>query len=184
MRKMLITAMLVGMLLIGAASATNFYMLKGTAKSCADAFAKGSAYVDIDVCKISAAKIDSWAMTNTWQYDNAKLDPVSISFANGAAGSTIDAKINTGFWVPSTAKLDATAASQSTAFNFAQGSELASGSANTFNTALTDADENGLCSVSAAGSESHGFATGIVDPFDTTSVTPYIIPVPVFKTTT
>ncbi|RQW80513.1 MAG: hypothetical protein EHM14_04605 [Methanothrix sp.] len=180
MRKMLITAMLVGMLLIGAASATNFWIPKGTAKSCSDAFAKGGAYVDIDVCKISAANVDSWAVTNTWQYDNAKLDPVSISYANGAAGSTIDATINTGFWVPSTAKLDATAASQSTAFNFAQGSEIASGSTETFNIANTNANEYGLSSCSVAGSESNGFATGIVDPFDTTSVTPYIIPVPTF----
>lgn len=182
MRKMLITAMLVAMLLIGAASAT-YWVPKGTAKSCADAFAKGTAYVDIDVCKISSAKIDSWAVTNTWQYDNAKLDPVSISFANGAAGSSIDAKINTGFWVPSTAKLDATAASQSTAFNFAQGSELASGSTDTFNIANTNADEHGLSSCSVAGSESHGYATGIVNPFDQTDITGYVIDIPEFKPT-
>jgi hypothetical protein len=101
MKKLLI-AMLVGLLLIGAASADRHNNQdkdkKGIASSCANALAAGTAYVDKCVVAGSsdALTIETQSYTGTWQIDDAKVDPISASLSVGFATSAIDGDIKAG----------------------------------------------------------------------------------------
>lgn len=168
MKKMLLVAMLVGMLLIGAASASWSWHKPpvGKAIANADAYAKGKATIDLDPW--TDAKIESmWsnAGSNTWTFANAKLDPVSESVSNGWAVSQITgAKLTENkCWGPEqTIKVDmAQASSTATAFNYAEGSKIADGSTFTANIATTSMSDDKITSLSIADSSSSGFAMGV-----------------------
>jgi len=167
MKKLLI-AMLVGLLLIGAASAGhhgNDRDKKSVAFSCANAFAAGTAYVD--KCVIAGStndlNIETQSFTGTWQIDDAKVDPISASLSVGFATSEIGGDIKTGRHC-GTVDAEMSATSLSTAFNFARGSDIASGTTNTFNIANNCITDRALTSTSIAGSSSTGFAMGTPDP--------------------
>lgn len=163
MKKMLLVAMLVGMLLIGAASAFVKPTF-GTAVANADAYAKGKATVDLNPWTDANIK-EMWTQggSNTWTFANAKLDPVSESVSNGWAVSTIAGKLVESGWcqkqVINVDKMQAY--SQSTAFNYAEGSNLASGATNTVNIADTFMSDDRISSLSIADSSSSGFANGM-----------------------
>jgi hypothetical protein len=169
MKKLLI-AMLVGLLLIGAASAggPNHHDKdkKGIATSCANALAAGTAYVDKCVVAGSsdALTIKTQSYTGTWQIDDAKVDPISASLSVGFATSAIDGDIKVGGRHSSDVEADMSATSLATAFNFARGSDIATGTTNTFNIANNCITEDKLTSTSIAGSSSTGFAMGTPDP--------------------
>ena len=168
MKKLLI-AMLVGLLLIGAASADRHNNQdkdkKGIASSCANALAAGTAYVDKCVVAGSsdALTIETQSYTGTWQIDDAKVDPISASLSVGFATSAIDGDIKAGKYC-GVVEADMSATSLATAYNFARGSDIATGTTNTFNIANNCITENELTSTSIAGSSSTGFAMGIPDP--------------------
>jgi len=176
MKKLLI-AMLVGLLLIGAASATpnvndynknkNHHKDIGIASSCANAFSMGTAYVDKCVVSGSCKDLDiaTQSLASTWQIDDAKVDPISASLSIGFASSTVKGEIDVGSkWHNEEVTADMSAASLSTAFNFARGSDIATGSTNTFNIANNCITDRALTSTSIACSSSTGFAMGEADP--------------------
>lgn len=164
MKKMLLVAMLVGMLLIGAASAFMQPSL-GTAKANADAYTKAKATIDLDPWTNAEIKtIWTNAGANTWTFANAKLDPVSESVSNGWAVSTIAGKLTENNWCgpKQTIVVDMLqAASTATAFNYAEGSKIADGSTFTANIATTSMSDDKISSLSIADSSSSGFAMGI-----------------------
>jgi hypothetical protein len=184
MKKLLI-AMLVGLLLIGAASAggnnnnnnNNNHKdpVIGVAFSNANALAAGIAYVDKDVVADGADSltISTASETGTWQINDAKVDPISASYSIGVATSDITGDIKVGH--NDNVYVEASAASLSTAFNAAEGSQIATGSTDTFNIADTSVTEHSLESTSLAGSSSTGFAageTGQGSITDLTSISP------------
>jgi len=165
MKKMILVAMLVGMLLIGAASASWARPSFGKAIANADAYAKGKATIDLDPwtdAKITTIWSDAGA--NTWTFANAKLDPVSESVSNGWAVSQMAGKLTENkCWGPEqTVKVDLLqASSTATAFNYAEGSKIAEGNTFTANIATTSMSDDKISSLSIADSSSSGFAMGV-----------------------
>jgi hypothetical protein len=199
MRKIFV-ALLVGLLFIGIGAASyggNDYHppappVKGEAKSCAVALAGASAFVD--KCLITSQEdelvVYSNVKSNTFQIDDAKVDPISASLSTGSANAGIwgDIKVadekqghdgkdrghdgghDNDDCEDCVAKVAIVAGSESTAFNAAMGSEKATGSTFTLNTADVCAGPWGLSSVSGATSISVGEACGIPTGEDETSL--------------
>jgi hypothetical protein len=163
------------------------------AKSCAVALAGASAFVD--KCLITSQEdelvVYSNVKSNTFQIDDAKVDPISASLSTGSANAGIwgDIKVADDKQGPNgngrghndgghdnddcedcVAKVAIVAGSESTAFNAAMGSEKATGSTFTLNTADVCAGPWGLSSVSGATSISVGEACGIPTGEDETSL--------------
>jgi hypothetical protein len=179
MKKILI-AILAGLLLIGAAAAGSHHHppapVIGEAESCAIALAGAGAIVDYDIVAESTKKVPlkvySGATTDTWQIDDAKVDPVSASFSAGTAFGLIagDIKVDDekrghhGCGDAKVANVEIWADSASTAYNAARGSNVAEGFTATMNLANVWANECSLGSTSVAASISHGEASGVADP--------------------
>ena len=84
-RALLVVVLILGLVLISSASAgSGGNNQKPTAKGTADAFASAKAISNHGYDPFSVA----W--TSTWTWDNAKIDPVSISGSTGQAFATID----------------------------------------------------------------------------------------------
>lgn len=165
MKKMLIVAMVVGMLLIGAASAVTV-VIPGIAKANADAYAKGHAVVDLNPWT-DATAISQFtdAKGNTYAFVSAKLDPVSWSLSDGQAvsqmtGTLTETNVN-GPKQTIGVTLDQ-AVSKAMAFNYAEGSLKAEGATCTENIAKTSVSDDKISSLSIADSASEGFALGFV----------------------
>jgi hypothetical protein len=207
MRKIFV-ALLVGLLFIGigAAGSSGGHgdnggsdnhppapPLKGEAKSCAMALAGASAFVDkcLITTQTDELVVYSNVKSNTFQIDDAKVDPISASLSTGSANAGIwgDIKVADDKQGPNgngrghndgghdnddcedcVAKVAIVAGSESTAFNAAMGSEKATGSTFTLNTADVCAGPWGLSSVSGATSISVGEACGIPTGEDETSL--------------
>ena len=202
MRKIFV-ALLVGLLFIGIGAASyggNDYHppappVKGEAKSCAVALAGASAFVDKCLITSQADELVVYSnvKSNTFQIDDAKVDPISASLSTGSANAGIwgDIKVaddkqgrdgdkrhggdNGGDDCEDcVAKVAIVAGSESTAFNAAMGSEKATGSTFTLNTADVSAGPWGLSSVSGATSISIGEACGIPTGEDETSLVDWL----------
>jgi hypothetical protein len=197
MRKIFVALML-GLLLIGIGAASHHGdhpappVKPSEAKSCAMALAGASAFVDkcLITTQTDELVVYSNVKSNTFQIDDAKVDPVSASLSTGSANAGIwgDIKVadekqghdgkdrghdgghDNDDCEDCVAKVAIVAGSESTAFNAAMGSEKATGSTFTLNTADVCAGPWGLSSVSGATSISVGEACGIPTGEDETSL--------------
>jgi hypothetical protein len=197
MRKIFV-ALLVGLLFIGIGAAGGHGgnnkppVWPGEAKSCAVALAGASAFVDKCLITTQADELVVYSnvKSNTFQIDDAKVDPVTASLSTGSANAGIwgDIKVaddkqgrdgkdkghNGGHdnddCEDCVATVAIVAGSESTAFNAAMGSIKATGNTFTLNTADVSAGPWGLSSHSGATSISNGEAFGFPNGEDETTL--------------